>query len=51
MRANHFTVLEVWNSEKAAADHAVATHTMKYRQDVQPLLGSPFDERSYRAVN
>jgi quinol monooxygenase YgiN len=50
-RGNHFTVIEVWASGKSAEAHAGAAHTMKYRDDVQPLIGSPLDERSYRAVN
>jgi quinol monooxygenase YgiN len=50
MRGNHFTVIEVWTNGKSADAHAGAAHTLKYRADVQPLLGSPFDERSFRAV-
>ena len=50
-RGNHFTVVEVWASDKSLEAHAGAAHTMKYREEVQPLIGSPLDERSYHAVN
>ena len=50
MRANHFTVIETWQSEKALDAHAAAAHTRRYRDELQPLTGSPLDERVYRAV-
>jgi len=51
MRANHFTVIEAWASERAYEAHAAAAHTKQYRDDVQPLTGSPLDERVFRIVN
>jgi len=50
MRANHFTVLETWRDEKAFAAHVAAAHTRQYRDELQPLTGSPLDERVYTAV-
>ena len=50
MRANHFTVIETWQSQKALDAHAVAAHTRQYRDTLQPLLGSPLDERIYKVV-
>ena len=50
MRANHFTVVETWQSQKALDAHAAAAHTRQYRDALQPLLGSPLDERLYKAV-
>jgi quinol monooxygenase YgiN len=50
MRANHFTVIETWQSQKALDAHAAAAHTRRYRDELQPLTGSPLDERVYRAV-
>jgi quinol monooxygenase YgiN len=50
MRANHFTVIETWQSQKALDAHAAAAHTRQYRDELQPLTGSPLDERVYRAV-
>jgi quinol monooxygenase YgiN len=50
MRANHFTVIETWQSQKAFDAHVAAAHTRQYRDELQPLTGSPLDERVYRAV-
>jgi quinol monooxygenase YgiN len=50
MRANHFTVIETWRSQKAFDAHVAAAHTREYRDQLQPLTGSPLDERVYRAV-
>ena len=48
-RPNHSTVVEIWKSRKAYEDHLVAGHTRVYRAKLQPMLGSPFDERLHRA--
>ena len=50
MRANHFTVVEVWRDQKAYDAHLDAPHTKSYREDLQPALGSPLDERIVRLV-
>lgn len=50
MRANHFTVIEVWESQRALDAHAAAPHTRQFRDVVQPISGSPLDERVYVAV-
>jgi len=49
-RANHFTVVEVWADQQALDRHAAAAHTKQYRDEVQPVSGSPLDERAYRRV-
>jgi quinol monooxygenase YgiN len=49
-RANHFTIVESWQSQKALDAHAAAPHTRKYRDELQPMTGSPLDERVYKAV-
>jgi quinol monooxygenase YgiN len=51
MRANHFTVLEVWRDQKALDAHAASPHTRQYRDTLQPMTGSPLDERVYRAID
>jgi quinol monooxygenase YgiN len=43
--SNHFTLIEVWKDSKAFAAHESADHTKRFREKLQPLLGSPFDER------
>ncbi len=50
MRANHFTVIEVWRDEPALDAHAAAAHTRQYREDLQPLTGSPLDERLFTRI-
>ncbi|MBV8843602.1 MAG: antibiotic biosynthesis monooxygenase [Bryobacterales bacterium] len=50
MRANHFTVIEEWQSAKAMEAHAAAAHTKEYRNSLGPIAGSPLDERLYKAV-
>jgi quinol monooxygenase YgiN len=50
MRANHFTVIETWQNQKAFDAHVAAAHTKQYRDELQPLTGSPLDERVYTAV-
>jgi len=42
-RPNHFTLLEVWENEKAFDAHELAPHTRAFRNDLQPLIGSPYD--------
>jgi quinol monooxygenase YgiN len=42
-RPNHFTILEMWKSEAAFSMHLSAPHTRKFRDDLQPLIGSPYD--------
>lgn len=49
-RANHFTIVESWQNEKSFEAHAAAAHTKQYRDELQPMTGSPLDERVYKAV-
>ena len=50
MRANHFTVIEEWQTAKTIETHAAATHTKEYRNSLGPITGSPLDERLYKVV-
>jgi quinol monooxygenase YgiN len=50
MRANHFTVIEQWQTQAALDDHVAAAATRQYRDELQPLTGSPLDERVYAAI-
>ena len=50
MRANHFTIVEGWQSQGALDAHAAAAHTRQYRDTLQPMAGGPLDERLYKAV-
>ena len=50
MRANHFTIIETWQTQKAVDAHAAAAHTKQYRDGLAPIAGSPLDERLYKIV-
>jgi quinol monooxygenase YgiN len=49
-RPNHFSMVEVWENQQAFEAHEAAAHTKKFREDIQPMLGSPFDERLHQIV-
>lgn len=44
-RKNHFTIVSVWENQAAFDAHLEANHTKEFREKLQPMLGSPFDER------
>jgi len=44
-RGNHISIVEVWQNQKAFDDHVAAAHTRQFRQQIDPKLGSPYDER------
>ena len=50
VRPNHSTVIEQWRDQKALDAHAAAAHTRQYRDEIQPLTGSPLDERVFTAI-
>lgn len=50
-RLNHCTVVEIWRDEQALAAHAMAAHTRQFRDAFQPMSGSLYDERLYRALD
>ena len=49
-RLNHFTIVEIWQTQEAVDAHAVAAHTREYRDTIQPVLGSPLDERLFKLL-
>jgi quinol monooxygenase YgiN len=49
-RTNHFAIVEVWQSRQAYDAHLTQPHVKKFRETIQPWLGSPFDERLYNLV-
>src|SRR6266566_931952 len=48
---NHFRLYEVWASERAWDAHNLAAHTQEFRNELAPLLGTPYDQRKYTLVN
>ena len=49
-RPNHFTVLEVWKDGKAFDAHGSAEHTRRFRANLGPMLGAPYEDRVYAAI-
>jgi quinol monooxygenase YgiN len=49
-RANHISIVEVWQDKKAYDDHVSAAHTRQFRQQIDPMLGSPYDERLHHSL-
>jgi quinol monooxygenase YgiN len=50
-RLNHFTIVSVWQTRDAFEGHSGAEHTKRFREKIQPMLGSPFDERLHGLLN
>jgi quinol monooxygenase YgiN len=49
-RKNHFTIVGVWENQAAFDAHLEAAHTKQFREKLQPMLGSPFDERLHHIL-
>jgi quinol monooxygenase YgiN len=45
---NHFTLIGTWRDLQSYQRHEGAPHTVKFRQAIQPFLGSPFDSRLHQ---
>ena len=50
-RQNHCTIVEVWQDQPAFEAHVMAGHTRQFREKFQPLSGSLYDERLYKALD
>jgi len=44
-RPNHLMLLAVWKTEKDFQTHEGKAYTKKFREQLLPYLGAPFDER------
>lgn len=49
-RGNHISIIEVWQNQKAFDEHVAASHTRQFRQQIDPKLGSPYDERLHHSL-
>ncbi|WP_347555849.1 antibiotic biosynthesis monooxygenase [Robbsia sp. KACC 23696] len=47
---NHFTLLEAFRSQAAYQQFVAQSYVKQMRERIQPMLGSPFDERLHSAV-
>jgi quinol monooxygenase YgiN len=50
-RQNHFTVVELWRDQEAAATHSMAGHTRAFREKLAPASGALYDERYYNVLD
>ena len=48
---NHFQLIEVFANQQAFDAHVSAQHTLDVRNDLQPFIGAPYDERLYQFAN
>jgi quinol monooxygenase YgiN len=49
-RGNHISIVEVWQNQKTFDEHVAAAHTRQFRQQIDPKLGSPYDERLHHSL-
>lgn len=49
-RDNHISIIEVWQNQKAFDEHIANAHTRQFRQQIDPMLGSPYDERLHKSL-
>ena len=48
---NHFHLVEVFANQQAFDAHVSVQHTLDFRNDLQPFIGAPYDERLYQFTN
>ena len=48
---NHFTLVEKWFDQKAYDEHNLTKRTRHFRDRLQPMLASPFDERIHTELS
>lgn len=51
LHSNHFRIVEEWTNPAAWEAHDRAPQSQTYRQAILPMLGTPYDQRFYTAVN
>lgn len=49
-RKNHLAIVSVWENQAAFDAHVEAAHTKQFREKLQPMLGSPLDERLHAMI-
>ena len=50
-RPGLFAILETWTDMQALTAHAEAAHTKAFREQLQPLLRAPYDERPHHVLS
>jgi quinol monooxygenase YgiN len=51
INVSHMTLFGTWQSRKAFDDYEMSAYGRHFRDAVGPLLGSPYDDRLYVAIN
>jgi quinol monooxygenase YgiN len=46
-RPNHFALIESWSTADSHAAHQLATHNLSLREELAPVLLSPYDQRMH----
>ena len=49
-RPNHLTLVGIWKDQKSFDEHDSSAYTKKFREGMQSLIGSPWDERLHKAI-
>jgi quinol monooxygenase YgiN len=49
-RPNHFTVVEIWKGQAGYDAHILGAHTKAFRNQLTPMTGALYDERTYHAL-
>jgi quinol monooxygenase YgiN len=49
--ANHFTVVEIWSNKRQLEAHQASPQTIRFREQLQPAIGAPYDERLYKVLD
>jgi quinol monooxygenase YgiN len=47
---NHFQIVEVWDSMATFNAHVESGQSVNFRNDLQALIGSPYEQRVYHPV-
>ncbi len=48
---NHFTVVEIWGNKRQLEAHQASPQAIKFREQLQPAIGAPYDERLYKILD
>jgi quinol monooxygenase YgiN len=49
-RPNHLTLVGIWKDQKSFDAHDSSSYTKTFRERMQPLIGSPWDERLHQLI-
>ena len=50
-RPGQFTLVEIWSNKRILEGHQVLPRSIQYRDQIQPMIGAPYDERLYKILD